>query len=207
MDTLTQPTPSHTPSSALKPDRLLGPWEDCGVKWTIIPYLRGMWPSSAFYLLWCAMKHDKVLGRIFYTQRVKRPAERGDLHHLYTYMTEATVFFLYADEQVVGCVWFTDLTDYQGSIGVYYRQDVPSDIKDTVTSKVCAFCFEVYGWRQIWGFTPWRNALRHAQRCGFSHHATFPEYCKIGEKFLPLYIARGQNPCLQPPESSGQKIT
>lgn len=155
-------------------------------QYRIFPYARGAgYPPDLMYVVYKAMEPD--LERIFYDM------EHRDLEGVLAYFANA-VLYIIADpglSKVLGCLWFTDVKPYKGNVGVWYAQEARGSLAVQASTAICDFVMEQYGWRDIFGFTPWKDAVRHACECGFSLEKTFENMvCLRGQLWKPLYVVR-----------------
>jgi hypothetical protein len=163
-------------------------------KVVISPYARGVFPKDMLYHLWRMMADDDTLARVFYHELTEE-GTRGDLAMCLKYFNESILFLALQELRVIGAVWFTNIATWRGDIGFAYRRKTPRPLTEAITDRTCKFVFAYYGWTDIWGFTPWRAALEHGLRTGFTHVATLPEYVLIAERLRPVYVGRRRAKC------------
>ena len=157
---------------------------------SVVPYGRGEgYPPETLYHAWKAMADAKALDHVFYEMPIR------DLEAFCAYMSNAVLFLVVTREapQVVGLVWFTGVTPYKGSIGIWYRKELWGDYSRMLTSRVGTYVFHVFGWEAIWGFTPWRAAVQHGLKIGYKAVATLPQFVQVGTKVMDLHVVRLDN--------------
>lgn len=157
---------------------------------TVVPYGRGEgYPADTLYHAWKAMHDAQALARVFYEQPVH------DLEAFCEYMTHAVLFLAVTRESpsVVGAVWFTGVTPERGNIGIWYRKELWGEYSRTLTRRVCTYAFHTFGWRHMFGFTPWRAAAQHGLTLGWQAIATLPQFVRVGTRLLPLHVIRLEN--------------
>jgi hypothetical protein len=152
----------------------------------IFPYARDAgYPADLLYAVYKAMEPD--LERIFYDMKIR------DLEGVLAYFMQA-ILYIVADPtlaNVLGCLWFTDIKPYTGHVGVWYTQSARGKLAIQASTAICDFVMEQYAWRDIWGFTPWKDAVRHACDCGFTLEKTFEDMiCLRQTMWKSLYVVR-----------------
>ena len=153
-------------------------------KYAIFPYARGMHAPTFMYHVYQAMEHD--LERVFYDM------EHRDLEGVLEYFQHTVLFTVFSPDlaKILGLVWFTDVKPYKGNIGIWYAQEARGSISKDATNAVCAFVLEQYSWKDIFGFTPWKEAVKHGKDTGFEHVGTFPDTVCLRGMWKPLYVMR-----------------
>lgn len=158
----------------------------------ILPYARGLYQPDLLYHWWRLLFTQGLLERILYFWE---PERRSALESVLGYFSDTRLFLVYREHELVGGVWFNEVQPWQGNIGIAYSRHVRGPFAREATDRVCRAAFEGYGWDLIWGFTPWRSALEHGLRIGFSLVATLPDHVRFRGQRRPLYIGRRTAPC------------
>ena len=160
--------------------------------YTIYPYARGLWyPPDTLYAVYAAMVADRSLRRVLYAEKYL------DLEAFCAYFQGAALYIAVTPDNntVLGAVWFTGVTEQKSNIGIWAVRRMRGLMAQQMVDRVCTFAFQLYGWRTIWGKTPWTAALYLGLRIGFEHVATVPDATTTARgKTLPLYVVRRNNP-------------
>lgn len=162
----------------------------------IIPYARHSgFPPDTLYCVWKAMHDDGILARVFYEEPVE------DLESFVAYMQKTVLFVVVTRETpaIVGAAWFTNVTPYRGNVGVWYRKEIQGTYGRDISRRILTYVFHRFGWRHVWGFTPWLQAARHGEKVGFKRIATLPHFVQIGGKLRDLYVICLENTVCLPP--------
>ena len=156
------------------------------------PYARGVQGRDTLYYVWRLMEDEGDAQQIFYSQLCADERTRGDLVECVHYFSSTMpVRFLVmpqekTSEEFMGLVWFDHL-GHVGSVGVFYRKAYRGKASQMATQLACEYAYATFGYSRLFGFTPYKAAVRHVRALGWQHVGKLPGFVCIDGKERDLY--------------------
>lgn len=169
-------------------------WETDTIR--LLPYARGIYGRDTLYTIWRLIEDEQMAQQIFYSQQCTDERWRGDLVECVSYFNSIHPQRMLvipqdkASEALMGLVWFDHL-GHVGSIGLCYRKQFRGKRSHEATKLACQYAFEVLGFTRIFGFTPYKEAIRHGLAMGWTRVGTLPGFVRIHGQDRDLYQIMG----------------
>lgn len=165
---------------------------------TVIPYIRGLSPREELLRWWLLMDQHGGQKYIFWADQSGVETLRGDPVAFVAAFAQRLAFACYdnATEQLIGFNWVEHITPrHHAQWGMYFSpktsREVIFDANLLTTRAVFAHLRTL---RFLFGFTPWKAALKHGLKQGWQHVATLPGFAAMGEEGKDLYVLRLERP-------------
>jgi RimJ/RimL family protein N-acetyltransferase len=137
---------------------------------------------SILGVLWHLMEREGATAKVFHAQQGPA-AERGDLVEFVRYFDDPKRYLLMAvtaEAEPVGMVWFDDVVmNHRAAVNIFYARKVWGRQARATTADAVTWAFRSLGVSAIYGYTPWRTAVRHGQSLGFHIVATLTGYAFV----------------------------
>ena len=159
----------------------------------LIPYARGVYARDALYHVWRLMEDEGLNQRVFWSQRCSNEQVRGDLIEVVRFFESwdpPRYLVIPKDKQtgaLMGLVWF-DHGGHVGQIGVCYRQAFRGKRCQEATRLACAYAYAAFGFSHLYGFTPFKEAVRHVRPLGWRRVGTLPQYAMVDGQERDIYV-------------------
>lgn len=140
----------------------------------------------------CQQLNDSgMASRVFWEAAIEQGENRVDLTWFMQYMNDVAPLFVQDLESgdLVGLVWFNNFSaKHRANINVWYRRKAWGKPAREGTAIATRYAFALWGLQQIWGFTPWPEAVKHVIPLGYKQIATLPGYAYSLGSPRDLYI-------------------
>lgn len=158
-------------------------------------YQRGYFPRGTLHTLWSYVEHDKAAPKLFYAQPPQDSPESivGDLAAFVGYFEDPKRVLLIVEEQndVMGMVWFDDIfPGHRAAVNAFYRRRYWGQRSRQATRQAMRVAFDGLKVESLWAYTPWPEAMKHAQACGMKIHATLRGFAMVNGALRDLAILR-----------------
>jgi hypothetical protein len=144
------------------------------------PYIRGLSPRDTLVKLWQFMERcPGGAAKIFWTQQVAVETQRGDPESYMAAFSQRISLAVYRrrEQEIVGHVWFENVSAQESAqIGLLYHRRVWGPVAREATALACAWAVEWVKVQRIFGITPFRLAVRHAEAVGFKLVGILPGF-------------------------------
>ena len=144
---------------------------------TLWPYVRGRYARDILYKLWYMIESEGGTGRLFWGQQVQDEALRGDLPAFVETAQQRLVLIVQdnKDQDLAGLFWFEDwILKQRATISVYMRKQSRGPAAREAMKIALRYAYEIMDVSHVWGLTPFVEACRYAERCGFKHLCDLP---------------------------------
>lgn len=161
----------------------------------LYPYQREGFPRDVLYACWKAMEDDGAALKLFYAQPAASDAQRGDLTEFVAYMTDPKRLVYLAQslktDELAGMVWFDDIQPgHRAAANVFFRRRFWGPAAAEGSRLALGQAFVTLNLASIWAYTPWPNAVRHAQRAGMRPITVLPAFVLVGGTPRDIHILR-----------------
>lgn len=161
----------------------------------LYPYARGAFPRNVLYAAWRLVEDDGAAPKLFYAQPAATEAQRGDLEEFVTYFTDPKRRLYLAQslktDELAGMVWFDDIQPgHRAAANVFFRRRFWGAAALEGSRLALGHAFAVLNLASIWAYTPWPNAVRHAQRAGMEMMACLPGFVMIEGVPRDIHVLR-----------------
>lgn len=160
------------------------------------PYARGYYAPDLLVSVCAQLNASGMAPRVFWEAATRAEQHHVDLAWFLGYMHEVLPLLVQdrTSGALVGLVWFTNFSKkHRANINLWYERKAWGKPAREGTALATRYAFALWDLRQIWGFTPWPEALKHGQALGYKHLTTLPDYaCVLGEPH-DLYILLKEN--------------
>ena len=165
---------------------------------TVIPYIRGLSPRDELLRWWLLMDQHGGQKYIFWADSVRTETVRGDPQSFLAAFNERLAFGCYdnATDELVGFNWVEHVKPkHHGQYGMYYQPKTPTEVTREATWLTTLAVFEYFTTlRFLFGFTPWKAALKHGTALGWQHVGTIPGLAAMGDECRDMYVLRLERP-------------
>jgi RimJ/RimL family protein N-acetyltransferase len=147
-------------------------------------YKRGHFPRETLGTLWNYVEEQGAAKKLFYAQpNPPTPVGTvGDLTAFVEYFGDEKRVVLIVEEggEVMGMVWFDDiLPGHRAAINGFYRRRYWGIRAREATRQAMLHAFESLSIKSLWAYTPWPEAVRHAQAIGMELTAVLKEFVLV----------------------------
>ena len=161
----------------------------------LYPYQRGAFPREVLYACWRAVEDEGAARLLFYAQPCQEEAERGDLTEFVSYMTDPKRLVYIAQslttDALAGMVWFDDIQpNHRAAANVFFRRRAWGAPALEGSRLALGHVFDTLKVESIWAYTPWKHAVRHAERAGMMPVALLPGFVRIDGAPRDIHVLR-----------------
>lgn len=168
-----------------------------GTQVQLWPYSRGLYPRDTLHTLWRMVEAGGGAAQVFHSQLGGESDPypwQGDLTEFVNYFNEPgrrILLMAMRGEALVGLCWFDDIVPgFRAAYNLFFRRRAYGLVAHEATALALRYGFDVLGVQSIWGYTPWRAAVEHGLRHGFSVVATLPGFARVNGKPTDITMLR-----------------
>ena len=158
------------------------------------PYARGVYPPDTLYRLWKAFHGSGMVDLAFYGSLAgPERAVPHDLEEMVSYLSSTVLLIAQSKEhdEIAGAFWFSGVSiGAQAAGNCFYLRKFWGDPAREATRIAFNYGFEELDLQQIWGFSPWMTAIKHAVSCGAEQVATLPDFIRIKGVNRAIHVCR-----------------
>lgn len=158
---------------------------------TIIPYIRGISPRETLLHWWLLLEECKGVPSIFWSQACAAETLRGDPIAFCAAFANRLACGIYANttQNLVGFTWIEHIKlGHHAQFGMWYSRRAWGNVARDGTFLTTQLVFEAVNIQALYGFTPWKLALRHGLTLGWKHVGTLPGFAIVRDERRDMYV-------------------
>lgn len=161
------------------------------------PYQRGAFARDVLYHLWRMVEDNHAGPRLFWGHH-SHPLLHSDLtafcEFFDAYQHPDRLLLIVQDiasDAIAGFMWFDDVIPNHRAFGsIFMDPRFRGDASREAVTIFTEYGVGVLGLNSVWGLTPWPEACRLIERCGYQRIATLPDFGLVQEKPVTVFVYR-----------------
>lgn len=157
------------------------------------PYSNKYFPQETLLTAWRTINDSGAAYKAFWPFAQAKEKTTVDLPFFMDYMNKCALLLVQnaASKELIGLIWFDDIQiGHRANANIFFIRKGRGPWANEASEIAIQYAFKAFMVKSLWGFTPWPEAVKHAERAGFKYVASLPDYALIHDELKDVHILR-----------------